>query len=463
MGRNVAIHGFLVAAILLLPTNFAAAETSFKEMFTDPVDGAFDMSRFIKTRTGFVPILAPVTEPAVGYGIAGGLIFFHRKEGEPSPDPPPAGEGRMHSAQPHGGRRLRYGKRKLGGLRSPQRGLEGRPDPIPRRAGVRFPAANVLRHYPPRYPHISRDFEIRTVPFIQDLAVRIPASDFFAGLRYAFVSSDIAFKPGRDIPGVTDREWTGKSKIGGMIPYLEYDSTDNFFTPGRGIHAKVSLGFFDEIFGGDYDYRELHAKAVGYWPVLPNVVAGLRADGQFIDGDAPFYALPFVQLRGIPAMRYQGTDVLTLETEERWMVTPRWGLVGFAGIGKAADGFDALQDAETVWNAGGGFRYLTAREFGLQMGVDVARGPGAVGHLRRFWELLELTRSRWPDPGKFFSPCSPEPEFWRSFSRCWSCSAHSSSIRRHSVTSPWGSSSIEPGFTSPTPARRSLSSPAHGS
>jgi len=24
---------------------------------------------------------------------------------------------------------------------------------------------------------------------------------------------------------------------------------------------------------------------------------------------------------------------------------------------------------------GGGFRYLTAREFGLQMGFDVARGP----------------------------------------------------------------------------------------
>jgi len=56
MGRNVAIHGFLAAAILFLPTNFAAAETSFKEMFTDPADGAFDMSRFIKTRTGFAGI-----------------------------------------------------------------------------------------------------------------------------------------------------------------------------------------------------------------------------------------------------------------------------------------------------------------------------------------------------------------------------------------------------------------------
>jgi hypothetical protein len=66
MGRNVAIFGFLVAAVHLLPTSFAAAETSFKEMFTDPADGAFDMSRFIKTRTGFVPILAHVTAREFG-------------------------------------------------------------------------------------------------------------------------------------------------------------------------------------------------------------------------------------------------------------------------------------------------------------------------------------------------------------------------------------------------------------
>jgi hypothetical protein len=374
MDRSVAIFGFLVAAFLLLPANFAAAETSFKEMFTDPVDGAFDMSRFIKTRTGFVPILAPVTEPAVGYGIAGGLIFFHRREGEPSPDPAPAGEGRTTppSLTAIAGFATENGS---WGVFGGHRGV-WKEDRIRYLGGLGY-ADLQLTFYGtrPQTSDISRDMEIRTVPFIQDIGVRIPGSDFFAGLRYAFVASDIAFKPGRNIPGITDREWTGSSKIGGLIPYLEYDSTDNFFTPGRGIHAKASLGFFDEIFGGDYDYRELHAKAVGYWPVLPNVVAGLRADGQFVAGDAPFYALPFVQLRGIPAMRYQGTDVLTLETEERWMVTPRWGLVGFAGIGKAADGFDALQDAETVWNTGGGFRYLTAREFGLQMGVDIARGP----------------------------------------------------------------------------------------
>jgi hypothetical protein len=374
MGRNIAIYGFLAAAILLLPATSAVAETSLKEMFTDPTDGAFDMSRFIKSRTGFVPILAPITEPAVGYGAAGGLVFFHRKEGEPTPDPEPAGDDRMipPSLTAVGGFATENGSWGVfGGHRGVWKG-----DRIRYLGGLGY-ASLQLTFYgtTPQTSDISREFEIRTVPFIQDLGVRIPESDFFAGLRYAFVASEVTFKPGRVIPGVTDRDWTGNSNIGGLIPYLEYDSRDNFFTPSRGIHAKASLGFFDEVFGGDYDYRELHAKAVGYWPVLPTVVAGLRADGQFVAGDAPFYALPFVQLRGIPAMRYQGTDVVVLETEERWMVTPRWGLVGFAGIGKAADGFDALRDAETVWNAGGGFRYLTAREFGLQMGIDVARGP----------------------------------------------------------------------------------------
>jgi len=342
-------------------------------MFTDPADGAFDMSRFIKTRTGFVPILAPVTEPAVGYGIAGGSFFFHRKERETSPDPPPAGEGRI---TPPAFRRsvVLLRKTEAGESSEVTEGLEGGPDPVPRRAGIRIPAAHGLRHHAADIRHL-RDIEIRTVPFVQDISARIPGSDFFAGLRYAFVASDIMFKPGRILPGVTDREWAGSSKIGGLIPYLEYDSTDNFFTPGRGIHAKASLGIFDEIFGGEYDYRELHAKAVGYWPVLPTVVAGLRVDGQFIAGDAPFYALPFVQLRGIPAMRYQGTDVLTLETEERWMVTPRWGLVGSPGSGRRRTGSMPFRMRRPCGTPAAGSATSPPGSSACSWGSTSARGP----------------------------------------------------------------------------------------
>ncbi len=155
MGRNVAIFGFLAAAILLLPTNFAAAETSFKEMFTDPADGAFDMSRFIKTRTGSSRSWRPSPSPRWGTGSReGSFISTRRKEsrhrtrrrrGEP-PD----------SAQPHVRWGLGHGKRKLGSVRSPQRGLEGGPDPVPRRDGVRIPAAHVLRHRAADIRHLPR-------------------------------------------------------------------------------------------------------------------------------------------------------------------------------------------------------------------------------------------------------------------------------------------------------------------
>jgi hypothetical protein len=54
------------------------------------------------------------------------------------------------------------------------------------------------------------------------------------------------------------------------------------------------------------------------------------------------------------------------------MFTHRWGVVGFVGYGQT---FSENADGNQAWNAGGGFRYLLARMFGLKMGIDVAFGP----------------------------------------------------------------------------------------
>jgi hypothetical protein len=46
--------------------------------FIDPDDGWFDVSGFLDTVYGFVPVVVPITEPAVGYGAAGALVFIDR-------------------------------------------------------------------------------------------------------------------------------------------------------------------------------------------------------------------------------------------------------------------------------------------------------------------------------------------------------------------------------------------------
>ena len=74
-------------------------------------------------------------------------------------------------------------------------------------------------------------------------------------------------------------------------------------------------------------------------------------------------------------MRYQGESTLVAEAEYLWGVTPRWTVVFFGGVGRtsAIDRFQA--DGKTVGAGGLGFRYRLARKFGLQTGVDIARGP----------------------------------------------------------------------------------------
>lgn len=74
-------------------------------------------------------------------------------------------------------------------------------------------------------------------------------------------------------------------------------------------------------------------------------------------------------------MRYQGEEVVTVEVEYLWGITPRWTIAIFGGGGKTTNTDSFLSEGETVAAGGLGFRYRIARKLGLQMGMDVARGP----------------------------------------------------------------------------------------
>ena len=102
---------------------------------------------------------------------------------------------------------------------------------------------------------------------------------------------------------------------------------------------------------------------------------GWKVNLQHINGNAPFYALPFISLRGIPMMRYQGKVVADTEVEARWNVSKRWSVLGFAGVGRATFRDDSLSDADSRWAGGAGMRYLTAKTLKLYTGIDIAKGP----------------------------------------------------------------------------------------
>jgi hypothetical protein len=57
-----------------------AAGAGDDSKFVDAQDGWLDLGEFLDTAYGFVPVVSPITEPAVGYGAAGALVFIDRNE-----------------------------------------------------------------------------------------------------------------------------------------------------------------------------------------------------------------------------------------------------------------------------------------------------------------------------------------------------------------------------------------------
>jgi len=59
-----------------------AADANAPSKVLSADDGWLDVSGFLDEAYGFVPLVIPITEPAVGYGAAGGLAFIDKPKGE---------------------------------------------------------------------------------------------------------------------------------------------------------------------------------------------------------------------------------------------------------------------------------------------------------------------------------------------------------------------------------------------
>ena len=98
--------------------------------------------------------------------------------------------------------------------------------------------------------------------------------------------------------------------------------------------------------------------------------------------------LPYLDMRGIPAFRYQGEADVLSELELRYDFVKRWSAVAFGGAGKAFDDWKQFGPSDWRLTYGGGFRYLMARKFKLRAGVDIARGAG-------YWSYYIVFGSSW--------------------------------------------------------------------
>ncbi|UCB55572.1 MAG: BamA/TamA family outer membrane protein [Thiotrichales bacterium] len=371
---------FKLITTTILSLSAAASAASMMDDFIDPQDGMFDTSHWLAEKKGFFPIPIIVTEPAVGFGLGAGLLFLHdplagkTADGETFDPQNVDQKGRIVPPSVSGlfGAYTENDSWFVGGAHM---GV-WKNDDI-RYVGALATASVNLKFYGLGGSAASGlNFNIEPGIFFQQIKFRLKDSDFFAGIDYLLMDSTVEFEIQSSLPiEIPAVKFDSRSASVSLL--LDYDSRDTLFTPSSGLSARIKASFFREAFGSDDEFEKYNVYAKYFTPFFTDsLILGLRGDYKTLDGQAPFYQYPFVNLRGIPAMRYQGESVAVGEAEFRWNFTFRWSLIVFGGVG-AADSVDFVPNPsdDTVYSKGVGFRYFIARRFGAHAGIDIAKGP----------------------------------------------------------------------------------------
>lgn len=350
-----------------------ASQPAWFARFRDTQDGAFDLSDLLLNHKGVLPVPTIITEPAVGYGFGLGLLYFtapKREANDNGGTTSPGADAKQTMSPPNitgvGGF--------FTGTQSWGAGLmhfHSWDDDHIRYLGVLGKVNLHLNYYGPQGN--ANAYQLSGVTVVQQVLFRIANSPWYVGPRYTFFDSATRFGP--LLPnGLHDFERDVRVGKGGIV--VDYDTRDNMFYPSHGTYAEFEADFARGGFGSSNAFDMQSVKAYHWIEITPRWILGLRVDSGFSQGDIPFFAQPYVSLRGVSDARFQDRNQVTGELELRWNVTPRWALLGFGGAGKAWGKLHAFGDAPTAFGFGNGFRYLIARKLGLSMGIDVAHGNG---------------------------------------------------------------------------------------
>ena len=336
----------------------------------DPDDGKFDISQYLAGATGFLPVPIVITEPAVGFGLGAAIAYFH-------PQKHPDAEIDGHRAPPSIS--VVLGAKTENGTYAYGVGHMG----VWKGDHIRYTGAlarmNVnMAFYLDRGDYAFLDnginFNIDGALLYQQMQFRLKESDWWLGANYIYTNADSTFGLGEILPPELPSPNFSFDQAG-LGVFVIYDSRNTIFTPSSGMSAKFEYKNYGKTWGGDYKYDDYIGTVLHYTPVGEYSSLGLRFNAETVRGDVPYFAYPFISLRGIPAMRYQGKATLLADAEYLWGVTPRWSLVFFGGVGKTTSINRFRGEGLTVAAGGIGFRYRLARVLGLQAGIDIARGP----------------------------------------------------------------------------------------
>ena len=375
--RGVNIRSVLL--LVLLSFGLVAPVSAADEEETGPAKDEEEQKEEEKAEdTGgkFLPLPIIITEPAIGEGLGAALVYFHaapdkdlrrvasaqslnRADSKQTPPPTATGVFAVYTNNDTSG----FG---IGHSRTFKEDRW--------RLSALLADATVNATY--YVSDIPFGFSLEGTVAFARIKRRFGSSNMFIGFATSYLDADIDFPLDPDLEARNDPIIPGVefTDVGASLSVL-YDSRDDTMMPESGQLAELASWHYDEGFGGDFNYTKTNLKLNSFHTLGKKFVLGLRLEASSANGDLPFYAAPFVKLRGIPALRYTGNMAGAAEVELRYQFAKRWSVLGFFGEGFTDERgiWDETEDEIKAY--GVGFRWLALPTKNVWVGLDLARGP----------------------------------------------------------------------------------------
>jgi len=199
----------------------------------------------------------------------------------------------------------------------------------------------------------------------------------YTGVGYIYLSNTTSFDFKENLPEETLRDLSFARSVAAVaIPFL-WDTRDNLLNAKRGNYLNLTAIFSDDAVGSDYTYQQYRLGFSHYQHLNDRMVLAVRGTACDTQNRAPFYLLCTLGagdgMRGFPVEVYWSRASAAAVAEWRWNFAGRWGMIAFAGAGSTGRGITNLSRDNLVPSYGVGIRFMMAKDYGVNIGIDYGR------------------------------------------------------------------------------------------
>ncbi len=357
---------FIIILFFLSTTATAGElEQQVKEIQSNTASGQSVFQKVTTQESRFVPVALPISNPTIGQGLGVSILYLHPQSSK-EPDTPTSMAsvlGMYTNSQSWAAGAFHDGYYLDDRIRFRVPIMYGEFNLKYYGTGVESP----LRENPIEYQAVSK-------LFIPRLTFELPWDNWYLGGIYRLINIDTRFDNPSALP-VADGLGQQQQTSGLGIVSL-FDSRDSNLWPSRGNWLDLTASLNGKYAGGDSDYLKTTIKWAQYFPLEKAVTLVYRIDGQFIDGDAPFWGLSRIRLRGFSSGQFLDNTALTAQAEVRWNLYERWTASAFGGGGRIADDVSEIGSSANNLAGGMGFRHMLVEKQKLSIGIDAAYAKG---------------------------------------------------------------------------------------